>query len=200
MFVDQDVVGMLEGAARQILEAAAHAVELGQIDARYAKGSSTGWTTMPMASATCGCLLDLVHHAPRECEAPLKRDDRTGGGAAHHDVGADAARAALRILQHAVAEPHQGQDQGHRHADQQNAEQAAHGPVLEVFQDEFAGHFWSVPFGGSARAAAVRGRLADHLQRGSFGLLQHEFIVRHALVDIHLHDVDHHARIRPAGG
>ena len=76
-----------------------------------------------------------------------------------------------------MAEPDQAEDQGHRYADQQDTEQAAHGLVLEVFEDELAGHFFfTLPLVAGAGGWAAGGRLADHLQRGSFGLLEHEFL------------------------
>ena len=103
----------------------------------------------------------------------------------------------LRILQHAVAEAHQAEDQGHGHADQQDAEQAAHRLVLEIFQNELGGHFLGLPSGRRGAGWPGGGRLADHLQGGAFRLVEHELIVRHAFVDVHLDDVDHHAVFVP---
>src|SRR5262249_48328933 len=67
-------------------------------------------------------------------------------------VRAGAALAPHGVLDEAVAEPHQAEDQSHRHADEQDAEQAAHGPVLEVFQNELSGHgvvFFPLGTGGA---------------------------------------------------
>ena len=99
--------------------------------------------------------------------------------AAHHDVGADAARALLGILDHAVAQTHQAEDQRHRHADEQDAQQAAHRPVLEIFENELAGHFFlPLPLAAAAGGVAGQWRLPDDLQYRPSGCVEHKFIIR----------------------
>src|SRR5580658_79862 len=49
--------------------------------------------------------------------------------------------AALRFLGHSEAEANQGEDQRHRNGDQQRTQQAAQRPMLQVFKNQFSGHF-----------------------------------------------------------
>src|SRR5207302_7619694 len=61
------------------------------------------------------------------------------------------SRPALRILDEPVAQSHKAKNERHWHADQQNAEQAAHRTVLEIFEYELAGHFFLTrPLAGGA--------------------------------------------------
>src|SRR5205085_1487212 len=63
---------------------------------------------------------------------------------ANQDVRAHAPLPVLGILNHAVAQPHQAENEVHGDADQQDTQQATHGAVLDVFENKLAGHFFLV--------------------------------------------------------
>ena len=84
--------------------------------------------------------------------------------------------AALGILGHAVGEAHEAEDQGHGNADQQETEQAAHGLVPEVLDNQLGGHFLGplaggavVSWGGPAAAGRPPARWYRRAGRGRTG-------------------------------
>src|ERR1035437_8429991 len=192
--VDDDVARTLKGTSVKEGEAPAHPVELLQVDA----GRSQRDALDRLIDGAHGQLDVRLFPQPIHnfVGDPAAQSQECGSRRTDDHVGADAARAPLAIFQEAVAQAHQTEDEGHGHADEQDAEQAAHGFVLEVFQNELGGHFLrfllSTRRRWPGRSRRGRRRLADYLQRSPFRLVEHKLIIRYALVDVHLHDIDHH--------
>src|ERR1035441_4703197 len=152
VFVDDDVVGTPERTAFQILEAAAHLVEASQIDTADEAHAGNVKHDHAYGQRHVGLLPNDIDQLFAHGSAA--EGQHGGSGRPHHDVGADAAGAAGGIVQHAAADTHQTQNQRHGHGDQEYAQQAAHGLMLQVLQNESYRHgFFFFPFGAGAGAA-----------------------------------------------
>src|ERR1019366_7586715 len=183
--VDDDVVRTLKGTSVKVGEAPAHLVELLQVDAgRSQRDALDRLVDGAHGHLDVRLLPQPVHNLLGD---PATQGQERGPRRADDHVCADGAGAALAIFQEAVAQAHQTEDQGHGNANEQNAEQAAHGFVLEVFQNELGGHclrfLLSTRRHWLGRRRRWRRRLANYLQRGPFRLVEHKLIVRYALVD-----------------
>src|SRR5579871_1385287 len=83
--------------------------------------------------------LEIVRHLLGDGSTAQRSAERAAFGA-HPDVRADSPRPLLVVRQDPAREAYQRQNQSHGNGDEQDAEQAAHRFMLEIFENEFSGH------------------------------------------------------------
>jgi len=133
--VDQDLVGLPGRTARLVAESSAHAREAVQVDAGHQR--KTGYRVVHRSDRHLD--VRLLFDPVNQLLGQWSRTEAQGRsvGRPDDDVGADTPHPLLRIGQHALAQPHDGQHQSDFQADGDDAQRRADGPVLQVLDDEF---------------------------------------------------------------
>src|SRR6185437_6540026 len=130
-FVDEHVVRALKRASGDVLEAAVQTNPRRHVD----PGNNQGQFDIVNAYAARGfdvrLFFDDIDVALRERLA-AEAYEIGRRGAAHVHVRAGAALALASVLQLALSESDERKDESDRDADEQHAEETAHGPVFEI--------------------------------------------------------------------
>src|ERR1039458_2763707 len=155
--IDQDIVRAAQLVSLDVFEAAAHPVELLGVDARHHHRKIDQVVDDPRGHCDVGNLGAEEFDIALGDGRGTKVDHAGCGRSANYEIGADASGAILRILQHAVGQTDQCENQRDGNADQQEAEQAAHGFVFQVFENQLGGHGRGPFLGGATRAGGGTG-------------------------------------------
>src|ERR1051326_6922567 len=141
--VDNHIVRALEWGALEKAKSPVEPVKTGRIDAGHRIEKSR---LLDQDTGGCGDVWLAGDKRQHPCGKRPCRADDGAARSAHDDIGADSARAALLLLEHAVAQTDKSQHHGDLNCDRNNAEQRPHRPVRTLRSEEHTSELQSHSF------------------------------------------------------